>query len=311
MSANALVLIPLALAINCGANPLADQRPTDTGVVEKAWGSQTWTAVQAGRPLNLARYILDWHDEFDTCDIINDNNTTGGVHNWYAAPSGVLGRARMVGVDKSPRTIDCADGELNLTLRQAGEGAWNGALIRGLNSRQEGHSLLFGYWEARIRLPKPPAGLAPWPSFWFESRIPQTPPNRPYVEIDLFEGGLAAAGDLVEQATTLHEWPAKPARDHEVSEHLFHQYRSRYALFDDQWHTYGLELTPSWIIYYRDRLEVARHANVQNIAAAPIYPELDVSLYYPATTSATNVTYTMSVDYVRTYRCAGNTPACQ
>lgn len=295
----AVVLCIVAFAAKASA-PFVFQTTAYTST--DTWSRASWTV--GTQALDLTGYTLVWSDEFNTCDIGNETGGSVGHHSWYAR-NDTYGYAKLVQPTAPVSPFACNGGVLTITLSNPTGSQWQGGLLAGENKALEGRDQLYGYWEARVMLPAPPIGLVPWPAFWFQS-LYVVPAASTFLEVDAVEPGQQA--DLTAQATSIHEWPGSPPNSGEIAAHRYKSCKTNYTTFDGAWHTYGLKWTPSWFIAYVDSNEICRFPNLGREARQPIYPLLDVAISQDPSGASPSATYSMSVDYVRAYTCAG--PTC-
>lgn len=281
------------------------------------WPGLHWE--RGGTTLDLHDYRLVWGDDFTNCDIGEDRGFQSAAagdpkssepHRWYWTKE-TFHLAKFVPPSATPSPYRCANGRLSITLSNPTGQQWQSGIISANGSAQRGFTRNFpySYFEARIMLPPPPAGLSPWPAFWFRSpSATRRGGSDPVLEVDVIEPGLASATDLTLQATTVHEWPAQRPRPGDITEHRAMGYNDHYVTFDGQWHTYGLLRTPRWFIVYMDGTEQRRFPVADPVMRMPIYPIIDLALKYPPS-AGPDARYSMYVDYVRAFACAGG-PAC-
>lgn len=277
------------------------------------WAKLKWTAGSG--KLNLANYKPVWADEFNTCDIGEDHDfqastprhdaKSSEAHRWYWTKE-TFHLATFVPPSANPSPYACNNGLLSLTLSNPTGSQWQSGIISADGSSQKGFTRNFpySYFETRMKLPKPPAGMMPWPAFWFRSANGTSRGTGTILEIDVIEPGNPSATDPTLQATTLHEWPAHDPKPGEITQPRAIGYNDHYVTFDGQWHTYGLMRTPKWFIMYMDGAEQRRIPVVGREMRQPIYPIIDLAIKYPPTTG-TSGRYTIYVDYVRAFACSG------
>ena len=151
----------------------------------------------------------------------------------------------------------------------------------GLISSQPAFAQLYGYFEARVKLP---AGKGLWPAVWMLPADLSWPP-----EIDIME----SIGDPLVAYMTIHSGAAKTqgVEVHPTS---------------DGFHTYAVEWDPQQVIFYLDGVEMQRSSTpadmhkpmfiVANLAVGGVWagpPDQNTAL--PAK---------FSIDYIRSYRFA-------
>jgi beta-glucanase (GH16 family) len=141
----------------------------------------------------------------------------------------------------------------------------------------------YGYFEIRAKIPK---GHGLWPAFWLAPQDTSWPP-----EIDIFE----LMGD-------------KPnmnyMANHYATEQGPRQTRSTWTGpdFSQGFHTFGLEWSPTRIIWYIDGLE--RFRTSTHIPVKPMYMILDLAVggdWVGSPDSATRFPSYLDVAYIRVY----------
>ena len=76
------------------------------------------------------------------------------------------------------------DGVLRIEARKEANGKWRSGLLASADAWNGGFAQMYGYFEARIKLPN---GPGTWPAFWFSRSWPRGSPPGVTVEIDLLE----------------------------------------------------------------------------------------------------------------------------
>jgi beta-glucanase (GH16 family) len=162
-----------------------------------------------------------------------------------------------------------------------GDKPYSGACLHTKNT----FSQLYGYWEARIRVPY---GRGLWSAFWGKPASEEWPP-----ELDVEEIGGAAPGTVIMSA----HW-----RD-ETGHRMTNQ-RYQGAGFSDDFHVFGAEWSPEGTIWYVDGVERARITDgaAEMAAKGPFYALLNMQVGLGGAIAADATTpfpaYQL-VDYVR------------
>lgn len=146
-------------------------------------------------------------------------------------------------------------------------------------------SQLYGYWEARIRVP---VGSGLWSAFWGKPATEAWPP-----ELDVEEIG----GDRPDTVIMTNHW-----RDDSGHRQKTHRYQG--PDFSDGYHVFGVEWSPDEIVWYVDGVE--RAATTDGAAAmsagGPFYALLNLQVGLRGAAQASDATrfpaYQL-VDYVR------------
>ena len=200
------------------------------------------------RPVMLERFAED---------SIASNHV--GPARWTAHTpwNGDFGDARFA--DPGPGSpFSVRDGVLTITASKEPNGRWKSGLIAAADASGAGTGARYGYFEARMQMPP---GPGTWPAFWLAALKPASQKDG-NVEIDIVEyyGQFTAA-----YRNTVHVW--RNGKDtlgegHEVKV-------SDGALVDD-WHNYGVDISPKKIVFFFDGKEVWQ---------TPTPPELDSPMY--------------------------------
>jgi beta-glucanase (GH16 family) len=200
----------------------------------------------AGSPKTLD--IAAFHETFSEDFRGKLDVTRAGPSKWIAHTpwGGDFGDATFA--DPQPGfPFETGPGGLAIIARKDGKGRWNSGLLSSTDAQNRGFSQADGYFEARMKMP---AGPGTWPAFWLVSHSDPTY----HCEIDIIEYYGHGMGWY---QIALHLWPKSPSaklgseletikvRDHSLVE---------------AFHTYGVEITHDDIIFYLDRVEVARMA---------------------------------------------------
>jgi beta-glucanase (GH16 family) len=128
----------------------------------------------------------------------------------------------------------------------------------------------YGYYETRIRISSDWAWL--FPAWWFYNKSNNylDPNNKTYNEIDIFEmipgmpascatGINSSVQDRNDMTSNLHspDYWGGPTSDY-CTQHCECGYRERPMNDYTNWHVYGFERTPDWMIWYIDGQEIGR-----------------------------------------------------
>jgi beta-glucanase (GH16 family) len=144
-----------------------------------------------------------------------------------------------------------------------------------------GFTFTYGFAEARVRVPK---GKGLWPAFWLLPANYDWPP-----EIDIFE----IFGDRPDRTT--------------MDVHFAGGGNAGAAWsgpdFSAGWHTFGLDWSPSALIFYVDGVERWRFTDASRIPNVPMYPVFDLAIQGDNPPDATTPfpSY-FDVDYVRVWQ---------
>lgn len=137
-----------------------------------------------------------------------------------------------------------------------------------------------------------------WPAFWLYGQHLYTAPSETRPEIDVVE--YYPGADPRGMHSSAHLRPGAPYQNGQISKHWYKSnYQGYDALAAGGWHTFGCEVTDSFIITYLDRHEVAR---------IPAVAEQEVPFYLLATLQLLGEEkdkavspIDLHVDYIRAY----------
>jgi beta-glucanase (GH16 family) len=259
--------------------------------------------IKSQTPINDPHWSLLWEDNFDVLNttiwnVKNNFDHYGGENEVYT------NRSNNVFINSGNLVLRCinesysclaADLNINGCAHQATAGvAYN--YTSGYVESKPPYTAQYGYLEARIKLPYS-NGL--WPAFWTFSG------TSGYQEIDIFEmtPGLSdycpprnASQHLLRtnniMGTNIHlNAPGDECTDPYAlpSTLMIQDYT--------QWHTYGIEWSPSKIVWYIDNYPSRYYFNSQITAPTSIILNLAVNNGYAPSSPAD-----MLVDYVRVYQ---------
>jgi beta-glucanase (GH16 family) len=147
-------------------------------------------------------------------------------------------------------------------------------------------SFLYGYAEARMRLPR---GAGMWPAFWLIPKSGAWPP-----EIDILE--WQGVDPNVDVMTIHYTGPnGKPAQDVSAV--------NTGAKLWQGYHTYAVDWKPRSVTWYFDGKPLKRYVQERFIPNKPMYPvfTLNIGGWEPGSNhpSASEFPATLSIDYVR------------
>ncbi|MFL5751906.1 MAG: family 16 glycosylhydrolase [Bacteroidia bacterium] len=250
-------------------------------------------------PANDPHWNLLWSDDFNTFDAsrwIKANYATHGTEPQVYLPSNVttLGGNLILTARNNP--VFCPSGQTQTTwacsMCNVGQTyPFNSAWIETeLSSYPQ-----YGYIEARIKLP---GNNGLWPAFWTWTGSPS------YQEIDIFEmipgasetcnmDGYPYTHTINTMTSNIHG-PGSTGLCNDPNSAPSVMYIQDYT----QWHTYGIEWSPSRIIWYVDDYAVKYYMNSQITAPTRIILNLAIKPDVPLSGS---LPQDMLVDYVRVY----------
>ena len=238
-----------------------------------------------GKPtLNLDGYHVTFDEDFkDKLDV----SAWGPGTRWIAHTpySGDFGDARFADPEPGfPFTIE--NGMLRIEARKDEKG-WRAGLLSSADPKGNGFAQKYGYFEMRAKLPK---GAGTWPAFWLLGIDQLKDKSKTQIEIDVVEEYGVNSNAL---HSTVHLWyPDKR-----------HWAEGRPALVQgmtDDFHTYGVMVTPDNIIFYFDRVEL-RRMNTPEEAKVPLYVLVNLALGGGWPIDKTPSPSDMYVDHVRVW----------
>uniref|UniRef100_UPI0027D88FB7 glycoside hydrolase family 16 protein n=1 Tax=Methylobacterium sp. B34 TaxID=95563 RepID=UPI0027D88FB7 len=217
------------------------------------------TKYAAARPqeidVQLCLYKKTFIDDFDELSVSRSNNekTRWSAHTPW---NGDFGEARFVdpvdnGSDsliKGPFAVK--DGILSITANRHPDGKWTSGLLSSADPTTAGFAQMYGYFEARMKLPR---GPGVWPAFWLAANAHKDD-KTPSIEIDVMEY-YGKFNDSFH--SVLHVWNKT-----NPSESRFEDILTSVPAdsLSESFHLYGVEVTKEWIIFYLDRREIGRKA---------------------------------------------------
>jgi beta-glucanase (GH16 family) len=245
-----------------------------------------WTTQYAAAKLDLAGYNLNFDDEFTT-NTIGTSGASAASYNWFAPVHPTFGSATFVGPDAATPPFSVSSSGLNIAMQQV-NGAWQTGYMQTMNSASQGYSQEYGYFEVKAKLP---AGFGSWPGFELFS----TNASATRVEIDYLE---AYGTDPLHHHAAVHFTPLTGSTlSQRVADSMITKLDA--TLFDDQFHTYGVKVDPSWITVYMDRVELERFP-ANEYVAQPLMLAMDLAMNPNEVAKASGV-YNMQIEYMRAY----------
>lgn len=236
-----------------------------------------WTAP----PLNLDDYRLTFRDEFDDMSIVPDL----AKGRWFAPVHVTFGAALLV-----PRSPDgpffVKDGHLVIRAERR-ENGWTSGLMQTVDSKGNGFSQTFGYFEMRAKLPK---GKATWPAFWLLTQRSFVDKEATRGEIDILEAYGSQPGVI---HVAVHIRPP-----HDKRWNFSKQIRGPEIV--DGFHRYGVSIDGTWTKYYCDGEEIYRIPTFE-VFKGPMYMLVDLAMVEKDMAKAVSPSE-LVVDYVRAYQ---------
>jgi beta-glucanase (GH16 family) len=259
------------------------------------------TQVQ-GNP--AAGMKLEWADDF-----ANPLSVSGSRHadaKWYAggkpnASGSQYSNALFVSPTDRRNPFFIKDGFLRIRALNAPADDqhkmpywWSGHLSTAFPDESASVAFRKGYAEVRMKMP---LGKGAWPAFWLADTA-SILPSRPYgaIEIDAIE---AYGHDTQWYMATEHRWEGA-ARDEPHIYNLKKVWRG--AADPDGFHTYGLKLTDTEVIWYYDTLEVFRSPLYRHDVVSPFFIMIDLAMGggWPIVAPPSGY-YDLWIDYIHVY----------
>lgn len=267
----------------------SDYTPTTEAIMKKAVANRKF----ASTPLSLKNFHVTFNDDFNHMSV-TDNEGRGP---WYSPVHDSFGSSQFVAPQQGKGPVFVRDGKLVIQLYDD-NGQWISSNIQTTNSKGQGFAQQYGYFEMRAKFPP---GAASWPGFWLHSHPALTGPGVPQTEIDIIE---AYGGDPKGYHTTLHIWPTTDPMPGDITKQVgLGSYTKVTGMFED-YHTYGVLITPENMIFYYDRKEVVRMPTLPEFKT-PQYMLIDLAML-PRFKNYAKGMMEMNVDYVRVWQSNDN-----
>lgn len=248
------------------------------------------SAVAQEREIDLCNFRKTFADEFDSLSVSARDATTA---RWTAHTPwhGDFGDAVFTDPEPGfPFTVE--NGVLSITARRDEQGRWRSGLLSSVDSKTNGFSQRFGYFEARMRLPPGP-GL--WPAFWLGTNEPRDRVE-PGIEVDVIEHYGHEPSTFL---SSLHVWTKTPGGGAK-SEAKHHTVKVPSGSLYSEFHTYGVEVAEDDIVYYFNRREVWRQPTPPELVM-PLFPMVNLALGSGFPIDQTPSPSVLEVDYVRVF----------
>lgn len=180
------------------------------------------------------------------------------------------------------------DGILSIEARKAPDGKWYSGLLASTNPKGEGFSQQFGYFEARMKLPP---GKGVWPAFWLIG----VDRSKFTAEIDVIE---YYGRKNYEFSSGYHIW--RQAHGGENSSD------GKWTIvpdgiLNDEYHTYGVEITPDKTTIYLDRKAIWNFKTPPEFHV-PFFPLVNLALGPGWPIDETPNPSILLVDYIHVFK---------
>jgi beta-glucanase (GH16 family) len=275
--------------------------PTPTPVPTPVPTPLPTPAPSAVNDIDLSRYTLTFSDEFNSLSL--STMTPKGSSTWYYLPPyGAAGFYSDSIWDASVMSV--SNGALKNSAYLDSSGKWHSGNISSMDEQGNGFAQQYGYFEARVKMPS--SGTGAWPAFWLQptNSIPALgKTNTKNLELDIFEWyGVTFDHNepLIQQAS--HNWNP----DGSQAENVPFVYVPATpipngALPWQDYHNYGLLITPQTITWYIDGVQTNQMATPTDYMSSPFYIMIDYAIGggWPLSGMVNNSD--LSVDWVRVY----------
>jgi hypothetical protein len=235
-------------------------------------------------------------EDFDTESIAVNRI---GPARWIAHTpwSGDFGDARFA--DPGPGSpFKVENGILSITAVKNAAGKWSSGLIAAADASGAGVGTRYGYFEARMKMPK---GPGTWPAFWLASLVPVSSPAAK-VEVDVIEyyGHYTSGYNSV-----LHVW-----LDGKQTMGVGQKIDVPSDSLINDYHNFGVDISPQAVVFFLDGKKVWSQPTPPELTG-PMYPLVNLALGSGWPIDKTPSPSTLLVDYVHVYgRDAGPPEGC-
>ncbi|MFZ5686123.1 MAG: glycoside hydrolase family 16 protein [Pseudomonadota bacterium] len=256
-----------------------------------------FTEAFAGAPLDEGLLgAMTFEDNFaDTSGITLD----GGAGPWRSPVRAKVGAAEYGIPGEASDPFSAAQGALDLKIHQVA-GVWRAAHMQTMGSDGQGFSQAYGYFEARLKVPVGQIGC--WAAFWLYTDVLYKDATKTRGEIDVLE--YYPGNNRKGHHKAVHLRPAPDYQTGQISQ-PWHtaSYQSLDVLADGDWHTHGVLITPDWLIFYLDRVELSRFP-MRDEFRQPMFLLLSNQLLPQEAAQAVSPVHAY-VDHVRVWALAG------
>lgn len=241
-------------------------------------GGRTFPGQQ---PIDLSKFTLTFADEFNGPLSASDAGPVPGTSKWmwHVPMGGDFGFTGFSDVFSTANSI------LTISAHTVA-GAWHAGVLCSVDQSGSGFAQKYGYFEMRAQFPS--AGST-WPAFWLLSQSHLTSGGTiPAVEIDIVEQ-FANFNPQID-SFTYHNYGTTPFTVYQLNKTV--------GDMSSQFHTYGVSIDPTSIIFYFDRFEIGRILTPPEANTA-FYVLVDLALSSSTPDGNTADPSLMLVDYVR------------
>jgi beta-glucanase (GH16 family) len=206
-----------------------------------------------GEPLQLCKFKKVFSEDFNDLSVSSSNNqrTRWSAHTPWNGDFGDAQFIDPVDIFADPEKNNpfiVKNGILTIRARKQENGKWTSGLLSSADPTTAGFALMYGYFEARMKFPP---GPGVWPAFWLNANNLKDD-KTPSVEIDVVEyyGQFPAGFHSV-----WHIWDRSGGGDNRSGDTITSVPNGSLT---SEFHSYGVNVTKEWIIYYLDRREIGR-----------------------------------------------------
>ncbi|GAB5456491.1 MAG: hypothetical protein Hens2KO_27200 [Henriciella sp.] len=234
-------------------------------------------------------------EEFDTLSV--SSNRIGPAR-WTAHTPwwGDFGDAKFTDPGRhGPFSVE--NGILTIKAWKDDKEQWRSGLLAAADRSGRGHGTQYGYFEARMKFPP---GKGTWPAFWLMPLVPvRSVDGR--VEVDVVEYYGRRSDRFHSVIHVKYD-----DKTHNRSQGTRTAVPERSLI--DEFNTYGVDISPSEIVFFLNRKEVWRQSTPKEIQY-PMYPIVNLALGSGWPIDETPDPSLMYVDYVRVY-ARGDADTC-
>ncbi|MCA1407722.1 glycoside hydrolase family 16 protein [Ensifer sp. IC3342] len=240
----------------------------------------------AQEQIHLDDFEITFTEDFDQLDVSawGENGTRWISHTPW---NGDFGDARFHDPEEGfPFTVNA--GILRIEARKGADGQWRSGLLASTNPKGEGFSQQFGYFEARMKLPP---GKGVWPAFWLIG----IDRSKFTAEVDVIEYYGRAPGEF---SSGYHVWRQGEGAQHTTDGHLT---TVEDGVLSNEYHTYGVEITPGRSTFYLDRKAIWSFETPPEFHM-PFFPLVNLALGAGWPIDETPNPSYLLVDYINVYK---------
>jgi hypothetical protein len=240
---------------------------------------------RAEEQIDIAKFDMTLDENFDKLDVSawGKNGSRWIAHTPW---NGDFGDARFTDPGEGfPFTVD--GGILRIEARKGPDGKWRSGLLASTNPKGQGFSQQFGYFEARMKLPP---GKGVWPAFWLIG----IDRSKYTAEIDVMEYYGRVPWEF---SSGYHIWRESHGGQNSTDGHWT---TVENGTLSNEFHTYGVEITPKRTTIYLDRKSIWSFETPKEFHM-PFYPLVNLALGSGWPIDETPNPSFLLVDYIHVY----------